>query len=586
MKKKAILVMALAFAFSSFGAIFAQNAEDAKFQKILDNFLDEYWKFYPTAGTVMGFAKYGDRLEDLGSKAIEARHDRLDTFNQELVTKVDKSKLSADAQIDHEMLMDALDLEFVKFENLLPWESNPIFYNDILVNALRSLLIKDGQPLDARVKSATERAKAIPGLLKQAKANLKTPPQIYTETAVKQFPAILEIYKTEIPELAGAASSKAALQAELAKAVTALEDYQRFLQNELLPKSSGLFRLGDQVHLRLLRLTTQGNLPMDELVARATADVKNIRREMFLVCIPFYKVMYPNINLEQLTTQRGEEEVRNIVIKGVFDKIKNYHPSKEQYIDQIKASVDSVRNYLKMTDIIPNPEQQLAVESMPAASRGVSSIRFVTPGAYESDGAYAFQIQPVPDDWSPDQVTSYLEEYTHFYTPFLVVQRIYPGAFVPTALARKSGTLVSKLFSNQALINGWPIYTEEMLINAGFGEYDLRMRLNQLKLMLKTVMDFQLELNIHQGTMTQEQAVKYMMGSGFQTQAEAERKWNHIFLNPGDAAYPYIGYQEILDLAKEYKKLKGDAFSEKEFLQKIVSFGAISLRQLKVKLAQ
>jgi uncharacterized protein (DUF885 family) len=145
---------------------------------------------------------------------------------------------------------------------------------------------------------------------------------------------------------------------------------------------------------------------------------------------------------------------------------------------------------------------------------------------------------------------------------------------------------VKRLYANQALLRGWPVYTEEMFINAGYGNYDLRVRLNQLKLQLKTVIDFQLELNIHQSGMTKEQAINYMVRSGFQSDVEAERKWDQILLSPTDSALPYIGYQEILDFEKDYRKLKGDAFNQKEFLQKLVSFGALTLRELKAKLAQ
>jgi uncharacterized protein (DUF885 family) len=136
------------------------------------------------------------------------------------------------------------------------------------------------------------------------------------------------------------------------------------------------------------------------------------------------------------------------------------------------------------------------------------------------------------------------------------------------------------------LIKGWPVILEEELIFKGFGNYDLRLRLNQLKLLLKAVIDFKLELNIHQGGMTKEMAIAYMTRGGFQTQAEAERKWNSIILKPVDCAYAYIGFQEILDMEKEYKNLKGDAFSKKEFLQKLLSFGALPIRHLKKKILE
>jgi uncharacterized protein (DUF885 family) len=125
-----------------------------------------------------------------------------------------------------------------------------------------------------------------------------------------------------------------------------------------------------------------------------------------------------------------------------------------------------------------------------------------------------------------------------------------------------------------------------MLIFAGFGNYDLNLRLHQLKMKLRVITDFIVELQIHQGTFTKEDAINYMTRQGFQTEAEAERKYNHILLFPGDAIYAYVGMQEILDMREEYKKLKGDAFNEKEFMSKLLSYGALPLRHLKRKVLE
>ena len=583
------IVFVFAFAFLGLGILLSQqNQDEAKFQKVMDTYLDAYWKFYPTAATVAGYHKYDDKLEDLSEKNIDKHHDELDLFSQDMVTKADKTKLGAESQIDYDILRNALDLELMRHENLLPWQYNPIFYNQIFMNSLRSLLTKEFGPLDARMKAAIERAKALPGLIKQAKTNLQTPPQIYTETAIQQFPGIMDFYKVEVPKLieSAPAEMKSRFQAEWTKAVAALEDYQSFLQTQLLPKSTGNFRLGEQAHSRLLTLTSEFSIPAQELVARAAADFKNLRREMFLVSIPFYRIMYPNINLEQLTTQRAEEEVRDTVIKGVFDKIKAEHPEKEAFVEEARKMAESIKGFLSENQLIELPQADFAIETMPAAERGLSITRLLAPGPYETNGAYRVEVAPLPDDWTPEQTSSFLEEYTHFYTPFWTVRNIYPGWFVPTFYTQKSGTLMRKLYPNMPLIKGWPVYIDEMLIIGGLGNYDLRLRLNQLKSQLKIVVDFQLELNIHQGGMTKEQALSYMTKRGFQTQAEAERKWDRILLNPCDAAYAYIGIQEIWDIEKDYKKMKGEAFSQKEFLQKLLSYGALPIRQLKAKLAQ
>jgi len=589
MRKAIIPFVILLFVFLSTSLLLSgKDNEDEKFKKTLETYLDGLWKFYPTSATLAGYHKYDGLLENLSGKSIEKRHEALDEFNQEFVAKVDKTKLSPEIQIDHEMILDALDLELFKHENLVPWEYNPIFYNEIFANCVRSLLTKEFAPIDARAKNAVDRLKGLPKLIKQAKENLKNPPQIFTETAIKQFPGIMNFYKNELPQLIEQApeAHKSKLKSNLTKVIPALVDYQSFLQNELLPKSTGNFRLGEQAHLRLIRLILQNDIPLQELNARADADYKNIRREMFLVCIPLYKIMDPKINLDNPPPNLNEDQLINTTVAHVLDKIKAEHIAKEDYINRIQTSAEEIKNFIIQNELLELPENNLDIVPMPIESQGITWTRLTSPGVYENSGTFSLQVTPIPEDWEEDQTKSFFEEYNNFFLYFWIVRKAYPGQFVPLFYTRKNPSLVRNLHPNMPLIKGWPVHLEEELIFKSFGNYDLRLRLNQLKLLLKAVMDFKLELNIHQGGMTKEMAVAYMTRGGFQTQAEAERKWNRIILMPVDSAVTYVGFQEILDMEKEYKNLKGEAFSKKEFLAKLLSYGALPIRHLKKKILE
>ncbi|MBN2207121.1 MAG: DUF885 family protein, partial [Candidatus Aminicenantes bacterium] len=236
--------------------------------------------------------------------------------------------------------------------------------------------------------------------------------------------------------------------------------------------------------------------------------------------------------------------------------------------------------------IIDLPAADLKIEPMPALAQGVSWSKLVGPGPFEADGPFTLFVQPVPEAWTAEQAAQYLGEQNHLFLEFLAVQEVYPGRFVPTALSRPGSSIVRRMAANQALLKAWPLGLGETLIMSGYGSYDLRMRLFQLKLLLKNAIDFQMDINIHQGTFSKDQVVKYMTQFGFMSQAEAERRFTEIVLNPGEAAATYVGYQEILDMEKDYKALKGEAFSQKDFLSKLLSFGPIPLRLLKAKMAQ
>jgi hypothetical protein len=372
----------------------------------------------------------------------------------------------------------------------------------------------------------------------------------------------------------------------LAKVIPALADYQNFLQNELLPKSTGNFRLGEQAHLRLARLTLQNDIPLQELNARADADYKNIRREMFLVCIPLYKIMDPKINLDNPPPNLNEDQLINTAVTHVLDKIKVNHITKDDYINRIKTSAEEIKEFIIQNELLELPEENLDIVPMPREFQGLTWTCLTSPGIYENSGNYSLQVTPIPEDWEEEQTESFFEENNNFLLYLWTVRKAYPGMFVPLLYTRKNPSLIRNLYPNMPLVKGWPVSLEEELIFKGFGNYDLRLRLNQLKFLLKAVMDFKLELNIHQGGMTKEMAIAYMTRGGFQTEAEAERKWNRIILNPVEGAYVYVGFQEILDMEKEYKNLKGDAFSRKEFRKTLLSYGALPLRHLKKKILE
>lgn len=581
MRKTVIALAVLAVMTYGAGALCAQTAEDGKFRKFQDTLWDTYFKFYPTAGTLQGYTKYNDKLEDPTESALDKFHEALGKLNGELISKINRSGLSPNLQVEYEMLVDFLDMENVKLEYLIPWEYNPLLYNDLLLNSLWSLLAKNPATADAGAAAATARAKLIPGLVKRAKDSLKNPPPEYTQAAIAQMPGIIDFYRTEVPKL----TSAPALQAELGKVVSSLEDYQRFLQGELLPRSTGNFRAGES-HMRMLRMTTQGNLPiLEEIVQRSLADFNNIRRDMFLVCIPFYKIMYPEIDIEQLGRTKGEEQTRNLVIQGVLDKIMPDHAAREDLVGRVDKAASDLKTFIGQKQLFELPAENLKIAPMPAYFRGSLWTRLATPGAFEPAGPYTLYVRPVPAAWPAETAESFLREHNNYYVDFMTAQEVFPGAFVPAFFTRKDPSPVKRLAANQALLKGWPVYLHEMLITSGYGNFDLRTRLNQLKLMLKNIIDFQMDLNVHQGNWTKERVIETMTGRGFMTPAEAERRWEQIVLNPGEGCLAYIGYQEILDLEKDYRRIKGQAFTDKDFLSKILSHGAIPIRTLKMRLA-
>jgi hypothetical protein len=588
MRKSAVITMIGLLAFAGFvGLAGQQNAEDAKFQKLFDNYFDTYWKFYPTQAMRAGYYKYNDKLEDFAESSIEKYLDGMDKVNAELVNKIAKDKLSPEKQTDLDMLRDWIDLDMLRLERIVPQQLNPLIYNEIIFQSFHGLLTKEFAPLDARLKSATERAKALPGFIKLAKENLKTPPKEYTDAAIRQFRPILDFFHEDLPKLVepAGAEAKAKFQAEYAKALPAIEDFGKFLEGDLQARSTGNFRLGE-AHQRLIQLTIGGSIMLNELGARAKADTTNIRREMFKNCFAYYKIMNPEFDIEHPPANLTDEQQISMVINHILRGFRGPRPPRnEDFLPRIQDAAAKLKDFIASKGLLDVPADLPVLEVMPRQMRFDQLVQLVYPAPYDPNDKFRLYINPYAEMLPPDKAQSFNEEYSNMLIPIWTAEKIFPGAFAPAAVSWNHSSLIQKLSPNKALNAGWPLYAQDMFVYAGFNDYDLRQRLMDLKLKLRALIDFQLDINVHEGSYTKEQAVRYMTTTGFVTEAEAEREWNMIVTHPLDAAYAYIGYQEILDMEKDYKVAKGAAFSQKEFLQKLTSYGSLPLRFLKTKLA-
>ncbi len=583
MKKTTILLFVLVFAVMSTTQLFSQqNAEDEKFQKLLDKYFDAYWEFYPTAATLAGFTNHNDKLEDFRERNIDKRREEMDAFNKEIVVDINSQALSPDFQIDHALIVNAIDIDVMQHEMLVPWEYNPLYINKIFMNCIRALFPEGSSPTEAQAKNADSRLKGLERLISETKKNMKTPAEIYTQTAINQFPTILNFYKNELPGIIDQCPDnvKTKMQANLAKVIPALEDFQNFLQNELLPRSTGTFRLME-AHARLVRTNFQNNIPVQDLLAQAEADIKNIRNEMFKNVFAIYKIMDPVFDIENPPSNLNEDQLINSVVSHVFEKIKNDYVTKDEFTAKVNSLIPEIKSYIEDNQFADLPADSLEIVQAPPEAFQTSWLKLVFPAPYDPNGTFSLQISTLLEDMESEKLQSFQEEYTNAFLPFWTAETIYPGYFVPAVKTHSNMSLIRKLHPNMPVIMGWPYKFGDQMMKSGYGSYSLWLRINQLKLDLRPAVTFIIEFQIHQSSMEKDDAINYMKRVGFYTQSEAERVWDEVLLNPLANAYAYVGLQEYMALEELYKEQKGESYNQKDFLSEVLSFGAIPFRFLK-----
>ena len=179
--------------------------------------------------------------------SAEARAKDLATQKEfrDKLNAIDGSQLTGANSIDFRILKENIDYQIFRAEELKEPEWNPLVYMQSLANSLYLLVARDFAPAEKRIPSLRQRMEKIPEVIAQAKANLQHPPRIHTETAIEQTQGAINLVRTELaPLLDQAPQMKKELAPLQDKTAAALEDYKKWLQSDLLPRSDGDFRLG------------------------------------------------------------------------------------------------------------------------------------------------------------------------------------------------------------------------------------------------------------------------------------------------------------------------------------------------------
>lgn len=554
-----------------------KGAEDQKFKTLVDEFMDWYFQANPVTATYIGEHKYDGLLDDFSPEAILAEQNSLKSFLERMKT-INPTKLNDTNRVDFKILENEIHSQLLGNEELKSWEKSPVMYNYVVGGSINSLITRDFAPWSERMKNILSRLKQIPRLLEQAKANLTNPSQINTQTAIRQNKGTINLIKNDLSKVLDEAPElKDSLIAKSQKAITALEDYQKFLENDLLPRSQGDFRLGKELYEKKLRYTLQSNLSSDEIVKRAEEEFTRVQKRMYDIAQSLHDKLFPTHKHKE-----SGEQLESVIVKEVLDEIAKAHPQKDELLAVCRQIMKELEKFVKEKDLVDltgiNP---LEVEWEPEFSRGVAIAGLDAPGPLDKREKAFYRVSPIPEDWAKEQVESYLREYNNYMLRDLSIHEAMPGHYVQGFYANEFPSLVSSIFSNGPFVEGWAIYSERMMVNAGYMDFDPRFELQQLKMYLRAVINSILDAKIHAGNMTKEEAIKLMTEGGFQEISEAEGKWIRALLTSTQLSTYFVGIQEILDLEKDYKEKMGEKFSQKEFNQKLLSYGSPPVRFLR-----
>ena len=555
----------------------ADAQADARFADLSRRALEGWLQLSPVSATQIGEHRYDGEIDDLSA---EGRQKSLD-FSRRMLAELaamDVSRLSRENQVDAAILRNQLEYDAWTNETLQAWAWDPQVYSGLAGGALYNLMAREFAPLPDRLKSAITRMEKIPTLLAQARANLDPArvPKIHAETVARQNAGILSIVDSFITphakELPEADQQRLAAATESLK--KAVEEHQQWLDKTLVPNARGDFRVGEKIYDQKLKFALLSSLSRADIKQRAEGELKRVRGEMYAIA---QQVLKDKPNAPALPDNPDDGQQQK-AIEAALELAYAERPARDKVVPDAEAALKSATDFVRAKDLVTLPDAPVDIIPMPEFQRGVAVAYCDSPGPLDKHLKTFYAISPIPEDWSQEQVDSFLREYNSRMIHLLSIHEGTPGHYLEGWHSAKFPSTLRAVLRSGLFAEGWAVYTERMMADAGYLDNDPLFRLVQLKFYLRTIGNAILDQGVHVDGWSREQAMDLMVRQTFQQEREAAGKWTRAQLSSAQLPTYFVGAQEHFDLRRAMEAKLGDKFNAKAYHDQVLSYGAPPVR--------
>jgi uncharacterized protein (DUF885 family) len=553
----------------------AGDAARAKeeFRRLAGDYLDDLASRHPDTATELGDHRFDDRLPDRRQEELDDERRGLDAFAARL-TAIDHAGLDQELRVDAAVLGNDVARRLFEIEELREHTWNPLLANP--GQAIYMLLARDYAPLAERLSALAGRLAAVPDALAAARGTLGRMPKVHLETAIGQFGGTIALVTEEInhalrqaANVGGAARASAEVERVRPAALAALAEHRDWLSGRLAgddPAVGGGFadpRLGKDLFSRKLSLTLSAAADADAILARAEDDLERITDE-----------------IDEVAAALGGSP------RAVLDRLSAAAPDEATILAFCADALVAQTAFVREHDLVTLYHDPVEIIDMPEVNQGIAVAYCDSPGPLERvPGATFIAVSPTPKDWTAERVASFYREYNRHMVHNLMVHEAMPGHYLQLQHSRRftGATPLRAALWSGPFVEGWAVYAEELMADHEYpGEGDpAAVRMQQLKMQLRMVINAILDARVHAHGMTEAEAMTLMTARGFQEDGEASGKWRRAQLTSAQLSTYYVGYSEVADLAAD---LRGRGLSERAAHDSMLAHGSPPVRLLRAVL--
>jgi uncharacterized protein (DUF885 family) len=570
---KAAVVAAVAA--SAVEAAPAERRQDRALDSMSMRFLTSLWRIDPEGAIAVG--KY-DAAASLTIPDAATRAKQL-AFTDEWLERFRKTgarQLSTRQRTDLALLINKLETDRWQLTSFREFEWNPSVYN--VAQPLDLILTTEYAAKPQRLRTLLKRLAAVPAYYQAAQASIVNPTREHTQLAITQAPGTIVVLADlgkAAQESTLSAQEKALFAQRIANAGSAVIAWNEFLLDlEKSQAQSGRarpFRIGKALYEQKFALQIQSASSAEQTYRKALATREELLGRMNTLADELWTKTMGNAAKPADRTQK---------IGMVIERLSSRHVARENFVAEIRRQIPQLEDWVRSNNLLTlDRDKPLVVRETPLYQRGVAGASIDAPGPYRPRDRTYYNVTPL-DGMSAEQAESSLREYNEWILQILNIHEAVPGHYAQLVYANRSPSLVKSLFGNGAMVEGWAVYGERMMLESGYGGNAPEMWLMYSKWNLRSVTNTILDYSVHVLGMNREQALDLLTRQAFQTRQEAEEKWRRVQLSSVQLTSYFSGYSEIMELREKRKAALGERFNLKDFHDEFLSYGNAPVRMI------
>ena len=549
---------------------------DARFDAFKSQFIEALWKQNPDFATSAGYHKY-DSLLLIPNAAQRQADAAFAAQNLAALGQFAPDSLSPNNQIDLRLLRNELRASRWYADTLQSWQWNPAGYN--LGAAVGELLNGRHYKLERRLRNISDKIGHAADYYAAARASIRNPTREHTVLGIKQNVGGLEVFGPALADSVRKSNlteaEKTALTVRIAAARTAVQGYLDFLKNDVLTKGRFRpFRIGRALYNQKFAYDIQSRFTAAEIYQQALAHKAALLHDMGRRAARLYPKYLPG--------QKAPADTLAL-ITAVINQLTLKHAPRDGFVEAVKRQIPTLVAFVNEHNLLTqDPSKPLVVRETPRYMRGSGAGASVSaPGPYDKGANTYYNVEPLPTEWTAAQAESYLREYNDYTLQILNIHEAIPGHYTQLVYANRSPSLVKSIFGNGAMVEGWAVYSEQMMLESGYGNNSDEMWLLWDKWNMRSTLNAVIDHAIQVDGMGEADVVALLRREGFQEEAEARGKWLRATLSQVQLSSYFTGYTEIYALRQELKRKQGQAFDLKAFNESFLSYGSAPVKYIR-----